>query len=82
LEKDHGKLEKREVRIVTDVDWLPNKVLWRDLKTIIQYRTSRTKIGEETTTRTDQYFISSAVLFADAFDVYLCWHWSIENNLP
>jgi tyrosyl-tRNA synthetase len=35
LEKDHGRLEKREVRIVTDIDWLENKDMWKDLKTII-----------------------------------------------
>jgi hypothetical protein len=40
---------------------------WKDLKTIIHYRTFRTKVGAETTAWTDQYSISSAVLFADAF---------------
>jgi predicted transposase YbfD/YdcC len=80
LKKGHGRLEKREVRIVTDIDWLENKEAWPDLKTIIQYRTYRTIIGCETV-MTDQYFISSAVFFAEEFGKYIRGHWSIENNL-
>jgi predicted transposase YbfD/YdcC len=80
LEKDHGRLEKREVRIVTAIDWLENKELWQDLRTIIQYRTHRTKTGGKMV-QTDQYYISSATLFADEFGAYIRGHWSIENNL-
>ncbi|MDR3311821.1 MAG: hypothetical protein LBS64_01635 [Spirochaetaceae bacterium] len=51
------------------------------MKSIIQHRTFRTIIGEETV-RTDQYYISSAGFFADEFGKYIRGHWSIENNLP
>jgi predicted transposase YbfD/YdcC len=87
LEKGHGRIENREVRIVTDIDWLENSEtlrvsadMWKDLKAIIQYRTYRTKIGGETV-QTDQYYISSTALFADEFGMYIRGHWSIENNL-
>jgi predicted transposase YbfD/YdcC len=80
LEKGHGRLEKREVRIVTGIDWLESKEMWEDLKTIIQYRTYRTKTGGETV-QTDQYYISSAAFFADEFGKYIRGHWSIENTL-
>jgi hypothetical protein len=80
LEKGHGRLERREVRVVTDIDWLENKKMWKDLNSIIQYRTFRTILGGETV-RTDQYYISSAGFFADEFGKYIRGHWSIENNL-
>jgi hypothetical protein len=79
-EKGRGRVEKREVRIVKDIDWLENKEAWKDLNTILQYRTFRTIIGGETVT-TDQYYISSAAFFADEFGKYIRGHWSIENNL-
>ena len=37
-EKKHGRVEQREVRSVTDIDWIEGKAAWKDLKTIIQYR--------------------------------------------
>jgi hypothetical protein len=88
LEKGHGRLEKREVRIVTDIDWLENSETlcvsadtWKDLAAIIQYRTYRTIIGVDETVMTDRYYISSASFFANEFGKYLRGHWSIENNL-
>jgi predicted transposase YbfD/YdcC len=79
-EKKHGRLEKREVRIVTDINWLFNKEKWLDLKTIIQYRTYRQEKGKEMV-KTDQYYISSAGYYADEFGKYIRGHWSIENRL-
>jgi predicted transposase YbfD/YdcC len=80
LEKGHGRFERREVRTVSDIGWLENKEMWKDLKTIIQYRTYRTEGGGEPV-RTNQYYISSAAFFADEFGKYIRGHWSIENNL-
>lgn len=37
-ERGHGREEKREVRMVTDIDWLCGKEVWKDQKTIIEYR--------------------------------------------
>jgi predicted transposase YbfD/YdcC len=79
LEKGHGRLERREVRVVTDIGWLENKEQWKDIKSIIQYRTSRGKPGEELV-ESDQYSISSGIFFADVCGRYIRGHWSIENN--
>ena len=78
-EKGHGRIEKREVRTVTDIEWLPGKEKWVDLNTIVQYRCYRTKGGE--TTKTDRYYISNADLSAEEFYRCLRGHWSIENKL-
>jgi hypothetical protein len=48
LEKDHGRIERRSVTVVTDVDRLEGKGNRKDLKSIIRYRCRRT-IGEQTT---------------------------------
>ena len=78
-ERGHGRIEKREVRTVTDIGWLPGKERWKDLKTILQYQCYKT-IGEETT-QTDRYYISNMDMDADKFYQSLRWHWSIENKL-
>jgi predicted transposase YbfD/YdcC len=78
-EKDHGRIERREIRTVRDVAWLENKKSWRDLQTIIQYRTIRTE--KDKTVQTDSYYISSADFYAEQFGNYIRGHWSIENNL-
>ena len=40
-ERKHGRVEQREVRSVTDIGWLEGKAGWKDLTTIIQYRSWR-----------------------------------------
>jgi predicted transposase YbfD/YdcC len=78
-ETGHGRREKREVRTVTDLDWLQDKAAWKDLKTIIQYRSFRTVKGE--TTQTDRYYISNTEMSARELYGILRGHWSIENGL-
>jgi predicted transposase YbfD/YdcC len=79
LEKGHGRLEKREIRVVTDIGWLSMRGEWKDMKAVIQYRSRRTDGGE--TTVTDRYYISNLDIYADEFGEYLRGHWSIENRL-
>jgi predicted transposase YbfD/YdcC len=79
LEKDHGRIEKREVRTATDLDWLSGKKNWTDLQTIIQYRTTRTI--KDKSVQTDHYYISNAGYDALEFGKMIRAHWSIENNL-
>ena len=79
VEKDHGRIERRTVTTVTNLDWLESKDDWKDAATIIQYRSSRTIEG--TTTITDQYYISSMNASAETFGRFIRGHWSIENGL-
>jgi len=74
-ERKHGRVEQREVRSVTDVGWLEGKGAWKDLKTIIQYRSWRNGII------TDRYYISNADMSAMEFYQCIRGHWSIENRL-
>ena len=74
-ERKHGRIEKREVRSVTDIQWLPSKMDWKDLTTIIEYRCLRN--GE----MTNRYYISNADMSAFEFYQHIRGHWSIENRL-
>jgi predicted transposase YbfD/YdcC len=74
-EHKHGRVEKRELRSVTDTDWLESKAGWKDLKTIIQCRSWRNGV------MTDRYYISNADMGAMEFYRCIRGHWSIENRL-
>jgi predicted transposase YbfD/YdcC len=78
-ERGHGRIERREVRTVTDVDCVESKDSWQNLQTIIQYRTIRTE--KDKTVQTDSYYISSANFYAEEFGKYIRGHWSSENKL-
>ena len=74
-ERAHGRVERREARSVTDIGWLNGKDLWKDLKTIIQYRSWRDGA------MTERYYISSADMSAMEFYQCIRGHWPIENRL-
>lgn len=79
VEKDHGRIEKREVRAVSNLDWLETKDEWIDIPAIVQYRCIRTQNGQ--TSRYDRYYISSFNTSAEQFGYLVRNHWSIENSL-
>jgi predicted transposase YbfD/YdcC len=79
-EKMHGRIERREIRTVSDLEWLDRRELWEDIKTIVQYRTFRQEKGKEMA-QTDQYYISSGDFSAEKILKYIRGHWSIENQL-
>jgi len=84
-EKDHGRLERREVLTCEDIGWMTTKGRWQDLKTIIQYRCTRTEggIGDKVaaTSVDTRYYISSRALDAEKAASLIRGHWSIENRL-
>ena len=77
-EKGHGRIEKREYFLETDIDWLPQKANWLGLNAIGAVKSTVLEKGE---TRIEtRYFITSlndVNKFADAVRK----HWSIENQL-
>jgi predicted transposase YbfD/YdcC len=79
IEKDHGRIERREITAITDIGWLRRVEEWKDLQTIIRYRCTR--IIEAAKTQTEQYFISSFDTSPEQFGYLVRNHWSIENRL-
>ena len=77
-EKDHGRIEKREYFLETDIDWLSQKADWKGLSAIGAVRS--TVIENDLTRVETRYFITSLTgveRFADSVRK----HWSIENQL-
>jgi predicted transposase YbfD/YdcC len=79
-ERGHGRLERREIRTATGLEWLEGREGWEGLRTIVQYRTYR-KVKGKATVQTDRYYISSGDFTAEEFLKYIRGHWSIENRL-
>ena len=80
LEKDHGRIEKREYYLETKIDWLTQREDWMNLNGIGMVRTSVIcqKTGEFS--QESRYFITSLTdihKFANAVRK----HWSIESQL-
>ena len=76
--KGHGRTEKREYRLLTDLSWLGQKEEWRGLKSLGMVRT--TVIEKDKETEFTRYFISS-LTDMDEFADSARKHWSIENQL-
>lgn len=77
-EKGHGRIEKREYFMETNINWLPQKTDWVKINAIGAVKST---VFEKEETRTEtRYFITSlgdVTEFADAVRK----HWSIENQL-
>lgn len=78
-EKSRGRHEIREVWVTNELEWLPQKEDWQDLKSLICLRSTR--IVKEKKTVEFRYYISS--LSGDAWKIghAIRSHWSVENKL-
>ena len=78
IEKGHGRIEKREYQLLTDLSWLEQKNEWKGLNAL---GCARSTIAENEEIREfTRYFITSLTdleTFADSVRK----HWSIENQL-
>lgn len=45
-EAGHGRVEKREIYVTEDIDWLPQKDRWRGLRSIVMIRSERLLPGK------------------------------------
>ncbi|HET9433804.1 MAG TPA: ISAs1 family transposase, partial [Chitinophagaceae bacterium] len=80
VDKDHGRIETQEVRVVTNFDWLPEKLKWKGLKALIEIRTTREKTNTGKSESSRRIYISSRLAKAEQFAQWSKQHWSIENN--
>lgn len=78
MDKGHGRIEKRQYYLETDIEWLEEKNKWTGLKGIGAVKSTVTRNGN--TTAEIRYFLTSLTdvqLFAKSVRA----HWSIENKL-
>lgn len=76
--KDHGRLERRDYRLLTDLSWLPQRTEWDGLQAAGMVTATISK-NDKTTTNT-RYFLSS-VTDVERFAYAVRKHWAIENQL-
>ncbi len=77
-EKGHGRVEKREYRLLKDLSWLSEAKDWEGLYAAGMVKSTVTK-GDQTSSET-RYYITS-VNNIDQFAYAVRKHWSIENQL-
>jgi predicted transposase YbfD/YdcC len=78
-EKDHGRIEIRNVIATGDIAWSGRDAEWRDLQSFVRVTSTRI-IGEKKTTE-NRYYISSLPPIASAVAEAIRGHWGIENRL-
>ncbi|MCC6274552.1 MAG: ISAs1 family transposase, partial [Leptospiraceae bacterium] len=76
-EKKHGRIEKREYWLLTDIAWLSKEKEWAGLKSIGMVRSERTHNGK--TSIESRYYISS-LISPELFQNSVRTHWQIENS--
>ena len=76
--KDHGRNERRNYRLLTELSWLPQRTEWDGLQAVGMVIAAISK-NDETTTDT-RYFLSS-VIDVERFAYAVRKHWAIENQL-
>ena len=79
IEKDHGRIEEREIWVTSDLEWLKCTQEWDGLKSLICVKSTRHEKGK-TTTET-RYYISSLLETAERTGEVIRLHWGIENKL-
>lgn len=79
-ENGHGRVEKREIYVTEDIDWLPQNNEWRKLKSIIMVKSERSLPSQLPTTE-QRYYISSLPAHALKVANAIRKHWMIENHL-
>ena len=78
IEKGHGRIEKREYQLLTDLSWLEQKNEWKRLNALGCARSTITENGE--IREFTRYFITSLTVL-ETFADSVRKHWAIENQL-
>ena len=78
LDKGHGRIERREYRLLKDISWLEQRETWKNLRGV---GVVRSLVEEKDETREDtRYFITSLTDLHE-FSDSVRKHWAIENQL-
>jgi predicted transposase YbfD/YdcC len=77
-EKGHGRIEKREYFLETEIGWLSQKPDWANLNAIGMVRTT---VIEKDDVRTDTRYFIASLTDVNEFANTVRKHWSIENQL-
>lgn len=79
MEKGHGRIETRTCEVITNLDFVDNRIFWKGLKSIVKITSSR-EINQKKTTEV-RYYMSSLEASSAEFNRFIRQHWGIENKL-
>jgi len=79
IDGDHGRIETRRYWTTSDIDWLSDKALWKNLRTIAMVQ--RERRTPDTVSNETSYYISSLGSNAKELARAVRGHWGIENSL-
>jgi predicted transposase YbfD/YdcC len=80
VEKDDGWIETREVRVVNDIEWLPQKDDWKQLTCLIEIRCTREFVDGRQSESATRLYITSRNNKASKFIKWIRQHWGVENR--
>jgi predicted transposase YbfD/YdcC len=78
LEKGHGRIEKREYFLSTEIEWLSQKADWANLNALGAVKSSVEEKGE---IRLETRFFITSLTNIEEFSQAVREHWGIENQL-
>jgi len=78
--KNHGRIETREVRVIDDLEWLPQRTSWKKLTTLIEVKATREHIKNGKCESATRLYICSRQGKAMDFSQWVRGHWGVENN--
>lgn len=79
IEKNHGRIEEREIWVTSKLDWLKCVPTWKGLRSLICVQATRQEKGKITVEK--RYYISSLDSSAERLGQIIRLHWNIENKL-
>jgi predicted transposase YbfD/YdcC len=77
-EQGHGRLELRKIYATDDIDWLPQKEEWKDLRSIVKLESVRWSDGKKS--HEIRYYLSSLPPDAEKLAQLIRGHWGVENQ--
>ena len=79
IEKDHGRIEKRQYYMVKDISWIDNKDKWLNLSAIGMVVSEKQE--NNVTTTSERFYIMSEIQDVEEFSKAVRGHWGIETSL-
>jgi len=77
IDKGHGRLEERVIRVCKDVSWLKREKKWKSINSVIEITAHRTIKGRRSTEK--RYYLSSMEAKAKEFLKWIRDHWGVES---
>ena len=83
LEKDHGRIERRECYLSNELSWFEDLEDWRGIAGVAWIRNTRNVDNKNNKTTTEDHYFIYSLKGARAQDLLRIKreHWAIENNL-